>query len=101
MYVRALLPTSSVEAAMLVPQQAVSRDSAGHASVLVVGSGNKLERRTIDAERAIGNRWLVTTGLKPGERVVVEGLQKVRPGDVVQAQTVAAAASAPASAAAR
>lgn len=104
MYVRALLPTVAVADAMLVPQQAVSRNTDGSASVLVVGAGDKLERRTIAAERTIGSRWLVTSGLKAGERVVVEGLQKVRPGDVVQPQAVgaaASAASAPASAASR
>lgn len=94
MYVRALLPTAAVAGAMLVPQQAVARDASGAASVLVVGEGDKLERRTIAAERAIGDRWLVGSGLKAGERVVVEGLQKVKPGDVVQAQPVKAAASA-------
>lgn len=85
MYVRAQLPTTTLDQALLVPQQAVSRSAAGQASVLVVGDDNRLQKRSISADRAVGSRWLVTAGLKAGERVVIEGGQKVKPGDLVQA----------------
>ncbi|MBP6902839.1 MAG: efflux RND transporter periplasmic adaptor subunit [Burkholderiaceae bacterium] len=92
MYVRAQLPTATVGQALLVPQQAVSRNAAGQASVLLVGEDNKVAQRSISAERAVGSRWLVTAGLKAGERLVVEGGQKVKPGDVVQVQATTVAA---------
>ena len=88
MYVRAVLQTGTASNVLLVPQQAVARDAAGAASVLVVDEQNKVSKRAIVADRAVGNRWLVSQGLKAGERVVVEGVQKVRPGDVVQTQAV-------------
>jgi membrane fusion protein (multidrug efflux system) len=88
MYVRAVLQTGVASNVLLVPQQAVARDAAGAASVLVVDEQNKVSQRAIVADRAEGNRWLVSQGLKAGERVVVEGMQKVRQGDVVQTQVV-------------
>ncbi|WP_018411587.1 efflux RND transporter periplasmic adaptor subunit [Methyloversatilis thermotolerans] len=88
MYVRAVLQTAQDDHALLVPQQAVSRDSNGAASVLVVDAHNTVSRREVVTGRQIGNRWLVSSGLQPGERVVVEGGQKVKPGDTVQAQAV-------------
>lgn len=91
MYVRAVLPTARADAALLVPQQAVSRDATGQASVLVVRADNTIQARVIVAERALGSRWLVSSGLAAGERVVVEGTQKVKAGDVVQVQPVAVA----------
>ncbi|MCC7040660.1 MAG: efflux RND transporter periplasmic adaptor subunit [Burkholderiales bacterium] len=91
MYVRAQLPTARSDAALLVPQQAVSRNAAGQASVLVVDANDKVHSRVIVAERAVGNRWLVNSGLVAGERVIVEGSQKVKAGDTVQAQPIAAA----------
>lgn len=90
MYVRTQLPTARADAALLVPQQAVSRDADGQASVLVVDADNKLQSRAIVAERAVDSRWLVSSGLAAGERVVVEGTQKVKAGDTVQAQPIAA-----------
>jgi membrane fusion protein (multidrug efflux system) len=66
-----------------VPQQGVSRTPTGAATALVVGAGNKLELRRLTVERPVGNQWLVTDGLKAGERLVVEGLQRARPGQVV------------------
>lgn len=92
MYVRAQLPTARAGAALLVPQQAVSRDAKGQASVQVVDADSKVRQRAIVTERAVGNRWLVGSGLAAGERVVVEGGQKVKAGDTVQAQPVSAAA---------
>jgi membrane fusion protein (multidrug efflux system) len=64
----------------LPPQQAVSRDPKGNPVVLIVNAENKVEQRMITADRAIGDKWYVSSGLKPGDRVIVEGLQKVRPG---------------------
>lgn len=92
MAVRAVLPTARAEGALLVPQQAVSRNAAGQASVWVVDAQQKVQQRTVVAERAVGNRWLVSEGLRAGERVIVEGAQKVRAGDTVQAQPVRLAA---------
>ncbi|MEK8051086.1 efflux RND transporter periplasmic adaptor subunit [Ideonella sp. DXS22W] len=98
MYVRAQLPTAVADQVLLVPQQAVTRAADGSASVLVVGADNKVAKKVITAERAVGNRWLVTAGLAAGSRVVMEGGQKVKVGDVVQPQEITAAAPAAASA---
>ena len=83
MYVRATLSQATVANAILVPQAAVSRDPRGGATVLVVGPGNKAVRKPITADRTVGDRWLVTAGLEPGERVIVEGLIKVKAGQPV------------------
>ena len=102
MYVRAVLQTGINEQALLVPQQGVNRDTAGNASVLVVNAEDKIERRKITVDAAIGNRWQVGSGLAAGERVVVEGFQRIKPGDSVKPTEVAPkpmAAAAPASAA--
>ncbi|BEU98823.1 efflux RND transporter periplasmic adaptor subunit (plasmid) [Acidovorax sp. DW039] len=88
MYVRAVLPTEVVDNALLVPQQAVSRDSRNGTSVLVVSQDGKVEKRTVTLDRTVGNQWLVASGLGKGDRVVVEGSQKVRVGDVVQTHAV-------------
>src|SRR5690606_2531557 len=64
--------------AILVPQQAVQRDPKGEASVWVVNGQNQAERRIVTTERTVGNQWLVSSGLKSGERVVTEGLQRLR-----------------------
>jgi membrane fusion protein, multidrug efflux system len=80
MYVRALVRQGVVDKAILVPQQAVSRDPKGNPVVLIVDSSGKVDQRMISVDRAIGDKWLVTSGLKPGDRVIVEGIQKVRPG---------------------
>ena len=80
---------------LLVPQQGVSRTATGDATALVVGEGNKVERRRLTLSRAVGNQWLVTSGLKAGDRLIVEGLQRARPDMVV---TPVAAGSKPAGA---
>jgi len=80
MYVRALVQQGIAEQAILAPQQGVSRDPKGNPYVLVVDPNNKVEQRMITADNAIGDKWLVTEGLKNGDRVIVEGLQRVRPG---------------------
>nr|MBA3500077.1 HlyD family secretion protein [Deltaproteobacteria bacterium] len=66
--------------ALLVPQRAVTRDQAGRAQTLVVTAANKVERRQLVTERELGDAWLVTSGIEAGDRVIVEGVQKVRPG---------------------
>lgn len=84
MYVRAVVEQGIREQSLLVPQQGVSRDPQGNATAMVVGAENKAEPRLLKAERAIGDKWLVTEGLKAGDQLIVEGLQKVRPGAPVK-----------------
>jgi membrane fusion protein (multidrug efflux system) len=84
MFVRSLIEEGVRDQVMLVPQRGVSRDPAGNAVALVVGENDTVERRLLKTERAVGDAWLVTEGLKVGERVIVEGLQRVRPGAVVK-----------------
>ena len=80
MYVRAVLDQAVDTTAILAPQQGITHDAKGNATALVVGAGDKVEPRTLVADRAIGDRWLVTSGLAAGERLIVEGLNKVGPG---------------------
>ncbi len=84
MYVRAVLEEGVDEDALLVPQQGVVRDAVGRATALVVDGQGKVARRTVTLGRAVGNRWVVANGLAAGDRVLVDGLQKVRPGDEVR-----------------
>jgi len=84
MFVRAIIDEGVNDHAILVPQQAVSLDPKGNHTTLVVGADGKLEQRAIVADRALGDKWLVSSGLNPGDRVVVEGLQKARPGAEVK-----------------
>ncbi len=86
MYVRAELVEGVQSRAMLVPQRAVSRDERGNATVMVVGRGDKVEPRTLKTSRTLGDSWLVTGGVKPGDRVIVEGGMMLRPGMPVKAQ---------------
>ena len=83
MYVRATLSQATVADAMLVPQAGVSRDPQGNATVLVVGPGDKAVLRTVTATRSIGDKWLVTKGLDPGDRVIVEGLVRIKAGQTI------------------
>jgi membrane fusion protein, multidrug efflux system len=85
MYVRPVIQEGIVERAILVPQQGVSRDPKGNPVALIVDGSDKVEQRMITIDRAIGNTWLVTEGLKAGDRLIVEGMQKVRPGASVKA----------------
>ena len=80
MYVRAKLAQASVPNAILVPQQGVARDPQGRATVLLAGPGDKAIRRDVTVDRTIGDKWLITAGLVPGDRVIVEGLGKIKPG---------------------
>ncbi|MBJ6122781.1 efflux RND transporter periplasmic adaptor subunit [Sphingomonas mollis] len=84
MFVRAELVEGTQANAMLVPQRAVTRDEKGQPTALVVGQGDKVESRTLTAPRTIGANWLVTAGLKVGDRVIVEGAQNLRPGTPVK-----------------
>jgi len=88
MFVRAKLEEGVNPDALLVPQQGVTRTPRGEASVMVIGEGDKVEVRKVTATQAIGDKWLVTAGLKTGDRVIVTGLQKIRPGVQVKAQEV-------------
>lgn len=94
MFVRARLDEGVRDDALLVPQQGITRNPRGEATALVVGEGDKVELRTVTAAQAIGDKWLITDGLKPGDRVIVTGLQKIRPGVQVKAQEVSDAAPA-------
>ncbi|MBN3173712.1 efflux RND transporter periplasmic adaptor subunit [Pectobacterium brasiliense] len=89
MFVRARLDSGVNPTALLVPQQGVTRDPRGQATAMVVGEGDKVEPRTLKTSKAIGDKWLVTEGLKAGDRVIVTGLQKIRPGAQVKAKEVA------------
>ena len=91
MYVRAVLQEGMDEAALLVPQQAVTRSPDGSASTLVVGADNKVAKRAITVGRAVTNRWQVLAGLVAGERVLVEGSQQARVGDTVRPVEAASA----------
>jgi len=84
MFVRAIIDEGVNEQAILIPQQAVSRDPKGNPTTLVVGADGKVQPRGITTDRAIGDKWLVTSGLVPGDRIITEGMQKARPGTTVK-----------------
>ena len=84
MYVRAELVEGTQADGLLVPQRTVTRNEKGEATVMVVGGDNKLQQRQLTTARTIGDNWLVTAGLKPGDRIVVEGAGMLRPGAVVK-----------------
>lgn len=88
MFVRARLDTATAAEGILVPQISVSRDPTGGATVMVIGAGEKVEARKVSVGQSVGDKWLVTAGLRPGDRVVVEGLQSARPGTQVKAQVM-------------
>jgi membrane fusion protein (multidrug efflux system) len=92
MYVRAVLEEGVMDQALLVPQPAVSRDAAGKPQAYVVDAAGKLEQRSLVTDRAIGDQWLVSSGLKAGDRLVVSGQQKARPGSAVEIVPPAVAA---------
>lgn len=83
MFVRARLVQQTVADAILVPQQAVTRDIQGNATVMLVGPGNKAIQRTVKTDRTIGDKWLVTGGLRPGDKVISEGLSRIRPDQAI------------------
>ena len=94
MFVRAIVEDGVSEDAILVPQQGVTRDQKGQPYALVVGKDGKVEQRTLSLDRTIRDEWLVTKGLAAGDQVIVEGLQRVRPGAEVKAVPFPAPAAA-------
>ena len=84
MFARGVLEQAVDDQAITVPQRGVNIGANGVASVMVVGADGKVEVRLIKIGQAVGNKWIVTDGLKAGEQVIVEGLQKVQPGGVVK-----------------
>jgi membrane fusion protein (multidrug efflux system) len=93
MYVRAVLQEGVNAAALLVPQQAVTRAPDGSASALVVDAESKVARRPIQVGRAVGTRWQVLEGLAAGDRVMTEGSQRVKVGDKVKVVDLGAKAA--------
>lgn len=85
MFVRATVANGERSNGILAPQQGISRNPRGQATALVVGADGKAEQREVKVSRAIGDTWLVEDGLKAGDKLIVEGLQKVKPGAPVQA----------------
>jgi membrane fusion protein (multidrug efflux system) len=92
MFVRAIVEEGIDENAILAPQQGISRDPRGNAMALVVGADGVVEERMLELERAVGDRWLVTSGLAAGDQVIVDGLQRVRAGMPVRAVPAAGGA---------
>lgn len=92
MYVRAVVGNGERKAAILVPQQGIARDPKGNTSAMVVGKDGKAEVRPVKVSRAIGDKWLVESGLQAGDKVIVEGLQKIKPGVSVMASEAGAPA---------
>jgi membrane fusion protein (multidrug efflux system) len=85
MFVRAIVEEGVSEQAVLAPQQGVSRDTKGQPYAWIVNAENKVEQRMLDIDRAVGDQWLVAKGLAAGDRVIVEGQLRVRPGAAVKA----------------
>jgi membrane fusion protein, multidrug efflux system len=84
MFVRAIVQEGTAEQAILVPQQGVSRNTKGEAVALVVDEGETVRQRILTLNRAIGDQWLIASGLSAGDRLVVEGVQKIRPNMAVK-----------------
>ncbi len=80
MYVRAVLEEGREDRAILAPQQGVTRDTKGNPTALVVGADNKVELRVLKTRRTVGDKWLIGEGLKAGDKLIVDGLQKIAPG---------------------
>ena len=84
MFVRAVVQEGIAAQALLIPQQGVSRNPKGEPIALVVDEAGKVQQRLLTLNRAIGDQWLISSGLKAGERLIIEGMMKVRPGAVVK-----------------
>ena len=84
MFVRAIVEEGVREQALLVPQQGVSRDPKGNPVALVVDEAGTVKQCGLVTDRAIGDKWLVSSGINAGDRVIVEGMQKARPGTPVK-----------------
>lgn len=96
MFVRAVVEEGVDEQAILAPQQGVSRNTKGEPIAWVLNPAGMVEQRTLTVDKAIGDKWLVTSGLAAGDRLIIEGLQKVRPGQPARAVPFAAAPQTPA-----
>lgn len=83
MFVRAEFAPVQQPDAILAPQQGISRDARGNATALVVGADSKVQLRQLVTERTVGEDWLVSQGLEPGDRLIVEGVARVQPGQIV------------------
>lgn len=90
MYVKARVSMATDSQAILVSQKAVTRNTKGEAVVLLVGEDNKVEQRIVRTGDAVGDRWIITQGLKAGERIIVEGGQRARAGETVKVESAAA-----------
>jgi len=101
MYVRAVLEEGDEARAILAPQQGVTRDTKGNPTALVVGADNKVELRVLTTRRVVGDKWLVSEGLKAGDKLIVDGLQKIAPGMPVHPVSADKAVSAAPAAAAQ
>lgn len=88
MFVRVRLGEAVVQNGILAPQQGITRAAGGQATALVLTADNKVEQREVVADRAIGDRWLITRGLRAGDRLIVEGTAKARPGATVRPTAV-------------
>jgi membrane fusion protein (multidrug efflux system) len=86
MFVHAQVKEGVRERALLVPQQAILRDSRGVATAWVVTDDNHVEQRDLETVRTVGNAWLVESGVRPGERIITEGVQHVQADSLVDAQ---------------
>ena len=93
MYVRAIINEGMQIDAILVPQRAVRRTPKGDASVFVLGAGNKAEERQVVTGEVVGRSWLITSGLKAGDKVLVDGTDGLRPGSLVKVTRTLAADS--------
>lgn len=98
MYVRTHLVEAVAPQAILAPQKAIGRDTRGRATAFVVTKDNKVELRQVTVTQAVANRWIVADGLKAGDRLIVDGLQRIRPGMDVRPVAAGANASGPAAA---
>lgn len=88
MFVDARVSQGTVQNAILAPQQAVSRNARGEAVAMVLNGDNHVEERVLETEQTDGSQWVVTAGLNPGDRVIVEGSQRVRPGAEARGELV-------------
>jgi len=93
MYVRAEFAPIEAREAILAPQQGISRDVKGNATAVVIGADDQAEMRQVVAERTVGDKWLVSSGLKSGDKLVIEGLGKIKPGQKVRPVAIERAAA--------
>ncbi|MCK9909021.1 efflux RND transporter periplasmic adaptor subunit [Microbacteriaceae bacterium K1510] len=88
MYVRAIIEQGIAENSFVVPQRAVTRNTKGEATAMFIGKDGKVEQRVLTIDRNVGNNWLASSGVQDGDRVIVEGVQRVRPGQDVTGSEV-------------